>query len=194
MPVNLVPAHRISAARRAARRRRWFTIDTAFAVLALSAGAMIVALFDQDGDMLRGQREALSAQVDGENRKIAALRPQIEDARATLEASRVVNVQPDWSLLLGLLSQQQEQKVVLGAYRLEPLDRSGSGRAGSYRLRLEGLGATQTDVSAFVLRLERLALFDRVKVIRTWRQPLEDVEALAFEVYCMFSDSTGGEG
>jgi hypothetical protein len=53
-----------------------------------------------------------------------------------------------------------------------------------YTLTLRGLGRTQSAVSQFVLRLEKLGPFDRVKLIDTRREPFLENEAFAFHVEC----------
>jgi Tfp pilus assembly protein PilN len=63
-----------------------------------------------------------------------------------------------------------------------------SAGGGHFTLKLAGFGTSQHAVSQFVLRLEQLGLFDRVRLVETRREPFLEADAIAFRV-----DATIGE-
>lgn len=199
--INLIPVHRILAMQRRIRVRLWMRIDSICIGGLLIICAVVTAVFDQSVANVADELAFLEEKVANVNRSIGALRPQLSEVKLTLEASRAVQKQPDWSVLLALLANLQGDQIVMRSVKTEPMgpgnpaagvseiisveensatddDRSG------YRLVLGGLGKTQSAVSQFVLRLEQCGLFERVTVIRTNREGFMSDHAVAFELLC----------
>jgi hypothetical protein len=57
------------------------------------------------------------------------------------------------------------------------------------RLTLQGMGRSPAAVSQFVLRLERLGLFERVDLARSSRQNVGTIEANVFRIECLLQRS-----
>jgi hypothetical protein len=53
-----------------------------------------------------------------------------------------------------------------------------------YGLKLSGFGRTQTSVSQFVLRLERIGIFESVRLLNSYRQAFLNDQAIAFSLEC----------
>jgi len=140
-------------------------------------------------------------QVMKSNRAIMALAPELADAQRKLESSRAIGKQPDWSVLLALLAESLGQEVVLDRCELaaagapigggplrtpsggdKPARPEGDGR---FVFRLSGFGRSQMAVSQFALRLERIGLFDQVRLIKTDRRPFLSGKAVAFRLECL---------
>ncbi len=63
---------------------------------------------------------------------------------------------------------------------------------GPFVLAVAGYGKTMTAVSQFVLALERLGLFDQVRLIKTNREPFLSTQAVAFQIECSLGSNGGG--
>ena len=180
--INLIPAHRIERRRTRVRLRRWCVGCTVYCAAVWAACFVYTAVNDRTGEDLSGEIAATRARIAEASGGIASVGSQLTEARRKLDASRAVTMQPDWSVLLALVANSREKQVVLSHCQVQGDDAGSPGR--TYEVRIQGLGETQPAVSRFVLRLEQLALFDRVQVIKIHRVPVRDFEAVAFELAC----------
>ena len=137
---------------------------------------------------------------------VDALRGRIGRAEARLTSGRAVGEQPDWSLLLAMLSSALGDETVLRSIRLQAPPEAAPGAAGSsgkpgradaartlqpISLEVTGLGRTQQVVSEFVLRLEHTPLFETVRLVDTRREPFLNDHAVVFRIECVLE--AGGE-
>jgi hypothetical protein len=125
--------------------------------------------------------------------------------------------QPDWSVLLGLLAQSLGEEIVLTSCKLEsqpptpdapaPMPRPGAAApapestaaaaalrepgARRYTLQISGIGRTQSSVSQFVLRLERLGLFERVTILKTARELFGEHDSIGFRLEATMGSGSG---
>ena len=206
--VNFIPRQRRQASARRARLRAWTIGAAAYALLCVVAIAVSGTIDVAEDPAVAMDLAQLPAQIDSSQRSLTTLKAQLAEAQAKLDAARAVAHQPDWSVLLGLLAQSVGDDIVLTTCRLEAehtSDRtatrppgSGVGRgadAGAsaapapavgpgsrFTLELAGLGRTQAAVSQFVLRLERLGLFERVTIVKTGREVFGEHESIGFRL------------
>ncbi|MEX0886572.1 MAG: PilN domain-containing protein [Phycisphaeraceae bacterium] len=188
--VNLIPAHRLEARRRRRRLRAWLVATCFWAIILASLWtAAWVGLTGPDRALAR-QLQNAQQQLAHTHAAISDLRPQLVDAEASLAAGRRIGDEPDWALLLALLSRWLDEKAVLTRARLAPLndpprpDEELDLRQ-RYQLELTGLAASQAEVSRVVLRLEQAPIFDSVKLVHTQREPfLNDQSAVGFHIEC----------
>jgi len=204
--VNLIPPHRRQAARRAACQRRWVLAVTAYAtalgvvyavtLLTLSGGVGVTA------EQL-AEREHELTQVKQEHQRLL---PQLSELQKTLAAAQAVSDQPDWSLLLQALAEALGDSAMLQEVELTPVEdkaavqivAGGKGmaktaaNASRYVLRLQGVGQTQEGVAAFVLALERLQIFESVRLVQTARQSCGPGAAIGCSVECVMSGAAEG--
>jgi hypothetical protein len=118
----------------------------------------------------------------------------------------VVHLEPDWSLLMGLIAEALGDDAVLDRFHLLPAEAAPASRGGaspraaptdetrtnrSYVLLLGGVSRSQEGVSDFVIRLEDLGLFDRVKLLESRRGAPSGDELVGFDLRC---DLGTGEG
>ena len=200
--VNLIPTERLARRRRMARLRIWAVICgiylTALAVALLSAHAVWA---DSDNGMTE-EFKSTEQRVQRYNVSIVELRKELAKARTALEMNRAMTSQPRWSKLLILLGDQLGDEVVLNNCQLAALNKNGKDSTGPlqesfsssaadtrlaeqrYKLNLSGLGRTQSSVSQFVLRLERIGVFDSVRLVNSYRQPFLSGHAVTFSVEC----------
>ena len=199
--INLIPAHRILAMQRRIRVRLWMRIDSICICVLLIICAVAMPLFDQSATSVADELVFLDKKSTDMNRSISALLPELSEAKLTLDASRAMQKQPDWSVLLALLANLQGDQIVMRNVQTKPMggghvaaggsevvsaeeiSAAGDNRSG-YQLVLGGMGKTQNAISQFVLRLEQCGLFERVRVIMTNREGFMSDHAVSFELLC----------
>lgn len=201
---NLIPAERRVRKRRKARRRVWTVVCATYAVL-LAAGSLAAHMIcPSDARSVIEQLEGTALEIEQSDHTLLALRDELAQAAATLETARAMRQQPQWSHLFAELSRQLGEEMVLS--RCQLVTSMGAGRTAAnewrkslaskplgaflterrYRLTLSGFGKTQESVSQFVLRLEGVGVFDRIRLVNSSRQTFREGEAVAFSVDCHF--------
>lgn len=201
---NLIPAERTARKRRKARRRMWTALCATYAVL-LAVGSLAAHMIcPSEARSAIEQLEGTALEIEQSHHTLLALRDELAQAAATLEAARAMRQQPQWSHLFAELSRRLGQEMVLS--RCQLVTSMASGRSDGnewkeslaskplgaflterrYRLALSGFGKTQESVSQFVLKLEGVGVFERVRLVNSSRQTFQDGEAVAFSVDCHF--------
>jgi hypothetical protein len=191
--VNLIPAARRDIKRRRCRVRFWAKMCVMYAALWLGAFAVSDLVAAGDDRALRLERDQTLLDVDAANKAIASMRDRIGAGRSRLQASLEVGEQPDWSLLLALLSSTLGDEAVLRSVRLgvptDALDKKPAAAAAAEARRvtldLVGFAQTQKVVTELVLRLEQTPLFERVRLIDTRREPFRSGTAVGFRIECV---------
>ena len=200
---NLMPTDRLIQKRSRNRLRVWITLCSVYATILVASFVVCYLTWGRNGAAITNELEATVQKTRESTRLIAKLRHELTEVQAALEASRAMGDQPDWSILLALLAKELGDEVVLDHCRLICLDegdRHGSQNTAistnpaaanvplgqrRYELSLGGFGRTQTAVSRFVLRLEHIELFGKVKLTKCNRQPFLAGEAVAFRIQCL---------
>ena len=127
------------------------------------------------------------SQINGEASRIKA---QLAGVQREVYSARSLSEQPDLSLLLGLISQTVDERIILSRCELTespPAEKGGeaeSANIGGAVLRLDGFGRTQTAVDAFVLQLETTGVFDHVSLLQSHSQSVLGTDAAAFRIEC----------
>ena len=202
--VNLVPSARREAQVRSARIRFWLMTCAIYGLGWLGVLVLVGATALNDDAGLRDELRQVNNLVAESESELAALRGELGRLNAELTTSRTIRKQPDWSILLALLSTTLGERIILRNCKLTSFhkspgtrspvtrstveDRSLTGVARDStktRLQLGGLGLSQQAVSEFVLRLEETLLFHQVKLIDTRREPFLDGDAIAFHIECL---------
>ncbi len=212
MRVNLIPAERRLARERRLRVRNWAVACAGYAMALAVVYACCFMSWHVGPDGLDAELAAVSAEAAELSRSLAAAESELSEAQDVLDSTRGIAKQPDWSLLLALLSKTLGDEVVLESCRLGPptasaqparvqrvqLPGSSSSTSSSaavaaaarndppYALHLSGFARSQGAVSKFVLRLDELALFERVDLLKTSPEVLFDEGAVGFQVQCAF--------
>jgi len=206
---NLIPAYRLIARQRRRLLRRWTIAVAAYALSITIAVPAANFSFNED-ETLEGQLIALEGRIAASQDNLRELHAVSEEARATLKATRMVENQADWSLLLGVVASEMGDDVVLRECTLRTADAAfgpastglsaaaprtpapgPSSAADEYVVEVRGYGRTQTAVSHFVLRLERSGLFSKVTLEESRREGFLNGDAISFRLHCRI---VGGEG
>jgi len=188
--INLIPtAHRRARQRR--RRVQWWLRSLAvYAVVLVAVYAACQTVSGHGDRALADDLATVAEQIAGTQAEMKSISPQLTDAQHTLQATQAVVEQPDWSVLLAMLGHTLDDKVVLQRCAIGDPDSKTSGTDAAcptdYVLTLTGVGRSQTDVSQFVLRLERSGLFQQVKLVQTAVTTFRSAPAVRFELACHF--------
>jgi hypothetical protein len=195
---NLIPAARRRRQRRRAHLRAWAGVCGTYGLLLAGVCGWCLVRAGGRAQDVKAKLAETARLIEASADRQAELTAELGDVRSTLSANRALGRQPDWSALLAVLGDCRGDSVVLNSCELRPRERAAGGRGGKgrpgpdvllgerrYRLRLSGLGRSQTSVSQFVLRLEAVGLFERVKLIRSRRRRVPGGEAVSFNIECM---------
>ena len=210
--MNLIPGPRREARACRAHVRTLAAVLTVYTVLMLGFYAACYALSDSDTEATFQEMREIADSAKQSNAEIRQLRGTIAAAREELTAARALAKHPDWSLLLAVLADTVTDQIVLHRCILTPMADDETGASGgdegeadddsepseedkarralaerlgrSYRLEVSGQAKTQAAVSQFVLCLEKVQLFDAVRMIKTSRQSSSSSQAVAFDVEC----------
>jgi Tfp pilus assembly protein PilN len=198
--INLMPAYRLQAKARKAHLLKWGGGLAVYATLILIGYMICTRYVARDHRELDADARKTTLETNAANRIVTALNEELAQARQQLRTAQAVGQQPDWGTLLGLLANSLGDDVVMDSCRLQPSrvekpakPEPGKPGAGGEQITLEltGLARDQADVSAYMLRLEKTGLFDKVKLIKTNRQPFLSDKALAFRLECLIQGREG---
>jgi hypothetical protein len=119
--VNLIPRARRLAKARRRRLRHWAAILGAYSVLVIVGVVVCHAALLTDRGSLQRQLELVNNSTEKSRVQIKSLSDEMKRARAVWRAAHAVGEQPDWSLLLAMLSKSVGDQVVLRTARLHLL-------------------------------------------------------------------------
>lgn len=205
--VSLIPAARVARKRRNARLYIWAAFCGAYAMCLIAGAATLQAVRISEDRNLHGRHVDLTHGLELDYQHLLELRKELGETTASLETTRAIRNQPDWSKLFLALSDRLGDEIVLSHCQLVTMtgdDRPVSERWESalssrplgalltecrHMLLLSGFGKSQESVSRFILRLEETGVFRVVRLVNSSRQSFQDKEAVAFSVECHFEGS-----
>jgi Tfp pilus assembly protein PilN len=209
--VDLIPSPRRALRKRRLRTRLWTAgLSGYVAVLAALLGGTAAA-WETDNRTPAAQLSHVEMENDLRRRDSSRLTASIIERQRELAASRSVEHQPDWSILMGLLARamgpdaalrtaQLSQEVVeakapVSAAAAAPTEAAGGAadpKAGAepapparaFTLRLTGVARSQGAVSGVVQSLEASGVFSRVELQEARREAGAGADAIAFNIFC----------
>jgi Tfp pilus assembly protein PilN len=154
-----------------------------------------------DNRGIEGQVSVADNHLKSAKSAMATLEAGAAKSRQELDTAQALAQQPDWSLMFDLTARSLGENVVLQSCRLEPLgllDKAPKGTDAKTdntlkgaRVDLAGFAKAQSDMSDYMLRLEKLGIFEKVRLIRTTPQTFLGDKASSFRLECILA---GGEG
>lgn len=166
-------------------------------VLALSAHAF----WRDTDDSVIDELSFIEQRIQGYHSKISEVQKMLAQVKVKREANKAISCLPDWTKLLILIGNELEEEIVLENCQLATTSKNGADVTNieqdllssssnaylteqQYKLELSGFGRTHTSVSQFVLRLERMQMFDSVECANSRRQTFLNSEAVSFNIEC----------
>lgn len=204
--IDLTPAYWRKRKQQQAIVRRCALGTAAYSLLMLACCILLRVVWGHGDPAITDSLAKIRIEIDSTRRITGDIQAAVEESERLLKANLQVREHPDWSLLLGLLAKNVGDNLVLRACELEevtvrqagsstaiPIANPGpSSNEGKYRLAIRGLGQSQAAVAEFTLRLERIGLFDEVKLVDTSLEPFLAQKAIAFRLECLFGSPRGG--
>ncbi|MBT8484518.1 MAG: hypothetical protein HKO59_00465 [Phycisphaerales bacterium] len=184
MNVNLIPAARLRRASVQRHLRAWITTWSSLALFLLVAFFVAGGISANDDRTLTEQITVATNTIEQGQIETTRLRSAIEHSMTVLRANRAVGVQPDWSILLALVAEALGDEMVIRECRLVAQPARDEETGNDLTLTISGIGRTQQDISQFVLRMDKLTLFRRVRLTDTRREPFLNDHAIAFRLEC----------
>jgi hypothetical protein len=119
--VNLIPGARLARKRRNTRLYVWAAFCGAYAMCLIAGAATWQALRSTEDRALHGQHVDLAKALEQDYRNLLDLRKELGEMTASLETTRAIHNQPDWSRLFLGLSDRLGDEIVLSHCRLVTL-------------------------------------------------------------------------
>jgi hypothetical protein len=196
---SLMPPRRRAILQRRQSLRRWGAICACCALGLILISICSVAMWGT-GSVDPREFSAARDSISHADISLAALRSASSQTHRALQTITEISEQPDWSLLLDAVARAQGDDIFLTDCELAltsgtefhgPIDPAHHGGSDGLALRLVGMGRSQETISHFVLHLQGLPIFERVKLMETNRQQFEGIPGVGFEVICPLRGQLG---
>lgn len=183
-PLNLMPPDLIRRMQGRRKQRQWCIAGTVYAI-AVAVGTVIAL-------PTHSSTREIEAAIDATTSQSQHVALRITEAQAELKrisdeinlASRVSSGVP-WSVLLKLLSTRLSEDMTLTRLTLVGPPRVEKNTPEQvYSLTIGGEAAHHQKVTAFVVSLEGLPVFDEVKLVKTVQSGDGDLVRVPFEIAC----------
>jgi len=181
---NLIPAARRAVKARRRKIRRWSAIGGAYFGL-LAVAAIGIGLFFGSEPVNSAALGKVKAAIVASNATLVSMRGRTAALRREIQLEQEISQQPDWSILLAAVAKRCGDDIVLSGCELAQ-------SPDSIVLRVEGVGLSNTAVSAFVLRLQEIPVFEQVKLLQTSSKEILGLKGQLFQLTCSVSARAGG--
>jgi hypothetical protein len=177
--VNFLPAERRIRSIRRRALSRWTV--AAIVWTTLLAGAGIAAPHLSPSSDLDGVERSI-ATLEGESARlvesIARLERDVASTTRSVAAARATVDHPDWSRLLIRIVAERPESMAFRSWRLV---RSGaSSTKDALHLEIDGDAADLESLTAFVVAIEKLGVFERVRMVRAEKKSTPDGSVVDF--------------
>lgn len=188
---NLIPLSRQLRDVRSARVRTWsFVLGSVSCALAMAYACCVLVPSQVSAPTPEAFAKA-AAELSKAHQESATLRKELAILQEQVHSSQYILDQPDYSLLLALISQVADEHVVLNHCELIS-DSTAGEQPRRQLLRLGGYARSQTALAKFMLQIESTGVFKKVTLVRSKQQPFLDNEAAAFQVQCVLGAAQKG--
>jgi hypothetical protein len=128
------------------------------------------------------------SQIDLMSSAIAQSRTELDALQRRMAITSEVDRQPDWSIVLAMVSKKGGDSVRLESCQLLPGARTPAGEI-EYRFTILGESVSQPSLTQFVESLEATRAFSRIKIVETRR--VADSSAVRFTIESWFIEGGG---
>ncbi len=118
---NLSPEYRLNARRKRLCRRRWIVGCVGYTFFLVLAFPIASLVWVRDNS-LTAQLLTIRQDVSDSEQLLKKVENELGDTRTTLNATKLVENQSDWSILLALLAGEVEDDIVLKTCNIEPMN------------------------------------------------------------------------
>ena len=185
---NLLPRSMLVERSRRRRIRRW--VAAAVIESALLCCACLVIRFGS-GDAVSGMDATIRStvsQIDLMSAAIAESRKELDGLQRRMAITSEVDRQPDWSIVLAMVSKKGGDAVRLESCQLLPGNRTAAGEI-EYKFTILGECVSQPMLTQFVESLESTRAFSHIKIVETRR--VAESSAVRFTIESSFTEGGG---
>ncbi len=187
--INLVP---LSIRQNRQRRNLIFRWLGALGVTSLAVGIPGVYLGGNaalSDPMMGTQIERVRGQLSANQTEIPRLQSRISVLEEKLKTLDLVRNRIEWQELFAQIVNASDHQI-----HFTSLQALGGGVEGTDPLQVSvtGIATTQTQARSFVVKLEAAGLFDRVELMRTSREELNEQEIIEFQIHAYIGEPDGG--
>lgn len=185
---NLIPKYRQIARSRRRLTHRWIGVVGIYFLVTLIAIPVTRLRIPSEETRIR-QIAKNNEDIEASKNRLHDLVNGLNEIKLSLRATRLVENQSDWSILLGVLAEEMGDAIVLRECVMNP-DGISRNEAGPERFQIDlrGYGQSQMEVSQYVLRLEGTGLFSEVTLEESRREGFLENDAIAFRLRCRLAN------
>lgn len=200
--INLLPTHRVQRLARRQHTLAWVVGASIYTAVVVLGAAGTYAGTGPSRAAAQKEREEIERSIETGKGEIAQLNQRLADARHRLKTSVEVSKHPDWSILLKLLADLRDSRMVLDKVELNKVTIEAPGAKAAqakkkpvpasrqkFVLKLSGIAQSLDTVPPFVLRLEGIGLFSSVKLLESRTGELQGRPMAMFRIECALADS-----
>lgn len=192
--VNLIPAARRAAKRRARHIRVWLGVAAGCVLAAAGAQGLFWHLWSPQGDDPAPEIQRLTSAIASAEQQDKAAKNRLREAQAQAAASREIADQPDWGVLVTFLAKQLGRDAAFESLRLSAAAKPVKGNSrGGRSLVLTGIAPTQEAASSVAIDLKNCGLFESVTLAETRRTDFMGAKAVSFQIECAIVGAGGGD-
>ena len=166
--VNLLPQPIIAARARRLRRRTWTRAMLAYSVVIFAAMIAVDGVLIEPTDALAAESLAIDSDIAANQARLDLQARTQAELIAELAVLTEIHGQPDWSIFVAHVSEARGESVSIRSLRVtlqrESIAQITPGKLarGPYRIEIGGVARSQSDVSAYIVRLERAGLLEDI--------------------------------
>ncbi|MEO1535164.1 MAG: PilN domain-containing protein, partial [Planctomycetota bacterium] len=192
--VNLLPEPMLIARKCRRRRTIWTRWLLTYSVVLLAGVLAFGGVLIEPVEALQARSLGLDSDLVATEAQIALSREREQKLISEVQVLSEIHGQPDWSVLLVHLGEHLGPDVTIQSVRVGLTAGSGSLTPGQlargpYAVNISGVAREQSDVTAYVLRLENEGLLGRITLQGTSPTRSGDQSAVQFTL-----DAVVGEG
>lgn len=186
--VNLLPAPIIESQQRKRRRVLWTRSLLAYGIIMLMSLVAVQGVLIEPADALDAKRLGIESDIAASEARLGLESERREALAADLVVLTEIHGQPNWSVLLHHISEHRGNAVAIrsvrvslfgsGAEQLTP----GELARGPFAIEVSGVARTQSDVTSYVVRLERAGLLDEITLQGTSPTRIGEDRAFTFSL------------
>ncbi len=190
------------------RLRTWMAVTACWGVLVGTACLVSAVTHSTDASSVVHKRlESLQTQSEKTQQKAGIAQVTLNEVRQQWQANRSISEQPDWGILLALLTQVRDDRVTLARCSVTPVtvrlvDQAKAAKKhqkkpvkvmAGYRLSLDGLATSQDALSRYLIELERTGVMTDVALIESRAEKINGQTATMFTIECEMMLEEGRE-
>ncbi len=186
--VNLLPKPILAQRTRRIRRTIWTRSLLAYCIVLLAAVLAVEGVLIEPTEALEAQSLAVASDIAANEARLALQQELKESLVAELAVLTEIHGQPDWSVLIRHISEHRGEGVAIRSVRVALAAQSASQitpsqlARGPYRVEMSGLARTQSDVTEYMVRLERAGLLGEIRLQGTSPTRVGDETAFVFSL------------